>query len=106
MRTRLLALVAVAVMSLATALPTAAGAATTDTLNCNVTVSSAFGSFQYPVSNLQVDAALVDQALAGGQITINGITLTAAPPSTSTNTFTATATYPTGSTVAATCTVS
>ena len=104
MRTRLAAVSAAALLALGALLPASAGAATTDTLNCKVTVSSTFGNFTYTVSNLRVAASLVDQALAGGQITIKGILLTASP--TGTNSFTATATYPTGTTVNATCTVS
>ena len=104
MRTRLATLSAAALLALGALLPASAGAAATDTLNCNVTISSAFGSFQYTVKNQRVAASLVDQALAGGQITIKGILLTASP--TGTNSFTATATYPTGTTVNAACTVS
>ena len=104
MRTRLAALSAAALLALGALLPASAGAATTDTLNCSVTVSSAFGSFQYTLKNQRVAASLANQALAGGQITIKGILLTASP--TGTNSFTATATYPTGTTVNATCTVS
>ena len=104
MRTRLAALSAAALLALGALLPASAGAATTDTLNCSVTVSSAFGSFQYTLKNQRVAASLADQALAGGQITLNGITVTATP--TGTNTFTATATYPNGITVNAACTVS
>ena len=102
MRTKLLALSAVAVMSLATALPAAAAP---ESLSCSGTVS--FFSRTIPFkTNVTVDSSLLTGLTTGKVVKLaNGLsaTITSASIADGTLTFTATTALPNGISATVTC---
>jgi hypothetical protein len=102
MRTRLLALAALAVMSLATALPAAAAP---ESLNCSGSVSF-FGRMIPFSTTVTVDSSLLTGLMPGKTVTLsNGLTATITSVSTTNNmvTIAGTAALPSGIKAMVTC---